>query len=46
MNGLNWLSDFNIPGRHLYKPIVSDNIQTRRFLSGSARSTSAVAVPK
>lgn len=46
MNGLNRFSDFNISGRHMYEPIVSDNVQARCLLSSSARSTSIVTVPK
>lgn len=38
--------DPNIPGRYLYEPIMSNNVQAGRLLSGSTRSTGAFTVPE
>lgn len=37
-------TDPHIPGRNLYKSIMSDHIQTRSLLPSCPRSTSAVTV--
>jgi len=46
LNSSNPFLDPNIPGRHMYEPIMFDNVQAGRLLSSGARSTGTIAVPE